>query len=50
MAASSYFREMGAARPTLPYQIDGVVYKVDDVEMQRKARLRFARAALGDRA
>ncbi len=29
-----YFREVGAARPTLPYQIDGVVYKLDDVEMQ----------------
>jgi DNA ligase (NAD+) len=31
-----YFREMGAARSSLPYQIDGVVYKVDDVELQRK--------------
>jgi DNA ligase (NAD+) len=32
----SYYREMGAARATLPYQIDGVVYKVDDVSLQRK--------------
>ena len=31
-----YYREMGAARSTLPYQIDGVVYKVDDIDLQRK--------------
>jgi DNA ligase (NAD+) len=31
-----YYREIGAARPSLPYQIDGVVYKVDDVNLQRK--------------
>jgi DNA ligase (NAD+) len=31
-----YYREMGAARLSLPYQIDGVVYKVDDVDLQRK--------------
>jgi DNA ligase (NAD+) len=31
-----YYREMGAARSTLPYQIDGVVYKVDDLELQRR--------------
>jgi len=31
-----YYRDMGAARSTLPYQIDGVVYKVDDVELQRQ--------------
>jgi DNA ligase (NAD+) len=31
-----YYREMGVARATLPYQIDGVVYKVDDVNLQRK--------------
>jgi DNA ligase (NAD+) len=31
-----YYREMGAARSGLPYQIDGVVYKVDDVNLQRK--------------
>jgi DNA ligase (NAD+) len=31
-----YYREMGAQRPTLPYQIDGVVYKVDDLELQRR--------------
>jgi DNA ligase (NAD+) len=31
-----YYRTMGAARAALPYQIDGVVYKVDDVELQRR--------------
>jgi DNA ligase (NAD+) len=31
-----YYREMGALRPKLPYQIDGVVYKVDDLEQQRQ--------------
>jgi DNA ligase (NAD+) len=31
-----YYREVGAARATLPYQIDGVVYKVDDIELQRQ--------------
>ena len=36
MAVFEYYREMGAARSTLPYQIDGVVYKVDDVNLQRR--------------
>ncbi len=31
-----YYREIGAARAQLPYQIDGVVYKVDDIELQRQ--------------
>ncbi len=31
-----YFREIGAMRSHLPYQIDGVVYKVDDIEAQRQ--------------
>jgi DNA ligase (NAD+) len=31
-----YYRDMGAARASLPYQIDGVVYKVDDLNLQRK--------------
>ncbi len=29
-----YYREIGAARAKLPYQIDGVVYKVDDRAQQ----------------
>jgi DNA ligase (NAD+) len=31
-----YFRDMGRMRASLPYQIDGVVYKVDDFELQRQ--------------
>ena len=30
-----YYREIGRKRPSLPYEIDGVVYKVDSVEDQR---------------
>ena len=35
-AASSITARWARARATLPYQIDGVVYKVDDVELQRQ--------------
>ncbi len=31
-----YYSEMAAARKNLPYQIDGVVYKVDDADLQRQ--------------
>ncbi len=31
-----YYRAMGGRRPTLPYEIDGVVYKVDDLASQQK--------------
>jgi DNA ligase (NAD+) len=31
-----YYRDMGLRRAKLPYQIDGVVYKVDDLELQRR--------------
>jgi DNA ligase (NAD+) len=31
-----YYREMGARRPALAYQIDGVVYKVDDLQWQKR--------------
>ncbi|HEX3847411.1 MAG TPA: NAD-dependent DNA ligase LigA, partial [Steroidobacteraceae bacterium] len=33
---AEYYREIGAARSKLPYQIDGVVYKVDDLDLQRR--------------
>jgi len=32
----AYYREMGAKRATLEYQIDGVVYKVDSLAQQRE--------------
>jgi DNA ligase (NAD+) len=31
-----YYHDIAKARPSLPYQIDGVVYKVDDIELQRR--------------
>lgn len=31
-----YYREMAAMRARLPYQIDGVVYKVDEIDLQRR--------------
>lgn len=31
-----YYREVGAKRNTLPYEIDGVVYKVDRLKQQRE--------------
>jgi DNA ligase (NAD+) len=32
----NYYREIGVERAKLPYQIDGVVYKVDDLQLQRQ--------------
>jgi DNA ligase (NAD+) len=31
-----YYRKIGALRESLPYDIDGVVYKVDDLDAQRR--------------
>jgi len=31
-----YYQDMGLERSKLPYQIDGVVYKVDDMDLQRQ--------------
>ncbi|RAU21964.1 DNA ligase (NAD(+)) LigA [Paramagnetospirillum kuznetsovii] len=32
----AFFAEMGEARAQLPYDIDGIVYKVDDIDLQRR--------------
>jgi DNA ligase (NAD+) len=32
----SYYHNIGRERPTLPYDIDGVVYKVDDIKLQER--------------
>jgi DNA ligase (NAD+) len=32
----AYHRRIGEARPTLPYEIDGVVYKVDRIDLERR--------------
>ena len=45
-----FYRDMEEKRAELGYDIDGVVYKVDDLEIAGTARLRVALAALGHRA
>jgi DNA ligase (NAD+) len=35
-AVLAYYREIGERRAELPYDIDGVVYKINDLELQRR--------------
>lgn len=35
-ALAAFHRKVAEIRPTLPFEIDGVVYKVDDFELQRR--------------
>jgi DNA ligase (NAD+) len=39
----AYYDEIGQQRESLPYDIDGVVYKVDDLAAQDASRFRFTR-------
>jgi DNA ligase (NAD+) len=39
-ALLAFYDEMGARRAQLPYDIDGIVYKVDDLELQRRLGMR----------
>ncbi len=49
-ALLEFHRKTGEERAKLPYDIDGVVYKVNDLDLESALGLRLARAALGDRA
>ncbi len=35
-ACDQYYRQLAARRPELPYDIDGVVFKVNDLELQQR--------------
>ncbi len=47
---AEFYEAVAARRAGLPFEIDGVVYKVNSLALQDAARLRDARAALGRRA
>ncbi|MEZ6022464.1 MAG: hypothetical protein R3C16_03390 [Hyphomonadaceae bacterium] len=49
-ALLAIYQDILAGRQALPYEIDGVVYKVDALGVAAAARLRLAQPALGHRA
>jgi DNA ligase (NAD+) len=49
-ACSDYFAELAQRRDRLPYEIDGIVFKVDRLADQQETGLRRACAAVGHRA
>ena len=44
----TYYQKLFKKRETLPFEIDGVVYKLDDFAARDRARLHRPRPALGD--
>ena len=48
-ALLKHYHEIEAERAELPYDIDGVVYKVDRLDLQQRLGFRLAQPALGDR-
>ena len=48
-AALAHYRAIEAKRADLPFDIDGVVYKLDRLDWQERLGTRRPRAALGDR-
>ena len=49
-ALLEYHREIWVKREHLPYDIDGTVYKVNDLAQQEKARVCFPRSPVCPRA
>ena len=49
-ALAAFHDKVAAARASLPFEIDGVVYKVNSLELERRAWLHCPRTALGVRA